>query len=175
VVHPAIDACLHLHRTHKIAHLDIEKIALRVHPDALTLCWRKLPETVLDAQVSLYHWVGASLVYGAAGIAQGTFKSVMDPAVRRLQECVEVIADSSLKDNQAVVNIRLRDSREVEHFTRDATGSVSNPMNDQQLAAKFIELVAPVLGDRRARSLLAKSLDMASVNSAAEILQLGAR
>jgi len=175
VVHPAIDACLHLQHTHKFSHQDIEKIWLRVHPDALTLCWRKLPETVLDAQVSLYHWVGASLVFGAAGIAQGTLSSVMDSAVRRLQECAEVIADSVLQDNQAVVSIRLRDGREVEHFTRDATGSVTNPMNDQQLSAKFLELVMPVLGERRARSLLAKSLDMASVNSAAEILQLGAR
>ena len=60
-------------------------------------------------------------------------------------------------------------------FTHDATGSVTNPMNDQQLSAKFLELVVPVLGDRRAQSLLAKSLDMTSVNSAAEILQLGAR
>jgi len=175
VVHPAIDACLHLQRTHNIRHQDIANISLRVHPDALTLCWRKLPETVLDAQVSLYHWVGASLVYGAAGIAQGTLNSVMDPAVRGLQERAEVVADSALQDNQAVVSIRLRDGREVEHFTRDATGSVTNPMNDQQLAAKFLELVIPVLGERRARSLLAKSLDMASVNSAAEILQLGAR
>jgi 2-methylcitrate dehydratase PrpD len=73
------------------------------------------------------------------------------------------------------VRIRLRDSREVEHFTRDATGSVTNPMNDEQLAEKFLELVIPVLGERRAKSLLAKSSDMANVNSAAEILQLGAR
>jgi 2-methylcitrate dehydratase PrpD len=175
VVHPAIDACLHLQRTHKLAHQDIEKITLRVHPDALTLCWRKLPETVLDAQVSLYHWVGASLVYSAAGIAQGTLNSVMDPAVRRLQQCAEVVTDSELKDNQAVVKIHLCDGREVEHFTRDATGSVTNPMNDHQLATKFLELVVPVLGDRHAQSLLAKSLDMISVNSAAEILQLGAR
>jgi len=175
VVHPAIDACLHLQRTHKLAHQDIEKITLRVHPDALTLCWRKLPETVLDAQVSLYHWVGASLVYGSAGIAQGTLSSVMDPAVRRLQECVEVVTDSDLQDNQAVVKIHLRDGREIEHFTRDATGSVTNPMSDQQLATKFLELVVPVLGARRAQSLLAKSSDMTSVNSAAEILQLGAR
>jgi 2-methylcitrate dehydratase PrpD len=99
----------------------------------------------------------------------------MDPAVRGLQECVEVVADAALQDNQAVVSLRLRDGREVEHFTRDATGSVTNPMNDQQLAAKFLELVTPVLGERRAQSLLTKSLDMASVNSAAEILQLGAR
>ncbi len=175
VVHPAIDACLHLQRTHNLSHQDIEKIALRVHPDALTLCWRKLPVTVLEAQVSLYHWVGASLVYGAAGIAQGTLSSVMDPAVRRLQEFAEVVADSNLQDNQAVVKIFLRDGRELEHFTSDATGSVTNPMNDHQLATKFLELVAPVLGERRAQSLLAKSLDMASVNSAAEILQLGAR
>ena len=175
VVHPAIDACLHLQRTHKLAHQDIEKITLRVHPDALTLCWRKLPETVLDAQVSLYHWVGASLVFGSAGIAQGTLSSVMDPAVRRLQDCAEVVVDSDLQDNQAVVKIHLRDGREIEHFTRDATGSVTNPMSDQQLATKFLELVVPVLGARRAQSLLAKSSDMTSVNSAAEILQLGAR
>jgi 2-methylcitrate dehydratase PrpD len=175
VVHPAIDACLHLQRTHKLAHQDIEKITLRVHPDALTLCWRKLPETVLDAQVSLYHWVGASLVFGSAGIAQGTLSSVMDPAVRRLQDCAEVVVDSDLQDNQAVVKIYLRDGREIEHFTLDATGSVTNPMNDQQLATKFLELVVPVLGARRAQSLLAKSSDMTSVNSAAEILQLGAR
>jgi 2-methylcitrate dehydratase PrpD len=99
----------------------------------------------------------------------------MDPAVRGLQEGAEVVADAALQDNQAVVRIRLRDGREVEHFTRDATGSVTNPMNDEQLAEKFLELVIPVLGERRAKSLLAKSSDMANVNSAAEILQLGAR
>ena len=125
--------------------------------------------------MSLYHWVGASLVYSAAGIAQGTLNSVMDPAVRRLQECSEAVVDSGLQDNQAVVKIHLRDGREIEHFTRDATGSVTNPMSDQQLATKFLELVVPVLGARRAQSLLAKSSDMTSVNSAAEILQLGAR
>jgi len=175
VIHPAIDACLHLRRTHNISHQDIERIELKVHPDALTLCWRKLPDTVLEAQVSLYHWVGASLVFGSAGIAQGTIESVMNADSRRLQACAETITDAALQDNQAIVKIRLRDGREFEHFTRDATGSVTNPMNDQQLSAKFIELVMPVLGERRAQSLLTKCLDMASVNGAAEILQLGAR
>ena len=174
VVHPAIDACLHLLRTHKLEHQTIEHIGLRVHPDALTLCWRKLPDNVLDAQVSLYHWVGASLVFGAAGIAQGELSSVQDPAVRRLQERAEALADATLQDNQAIVKIRLFDGREFEHFTQDATGSVTNPMNDEQLATKFNELVSPVLGERRAQALLAKCLAMAAVNGAAEILQLGA-
>ena len=175
VIHPAIDACLHLQRTHNIRHQNIERIELKAHPDALALCWRKLPDTVLEAQVSLYHWVGASLVFGAAGIAQGTLESVLNADSRRLQACTEPIADAAIQDTQAIVKIRLRDGRELEHFTRDATGSVTNPMNDQQLSTKFIELVMPVLGERRAQSLLTKCLDMASVNGAAEILQLGAR
>jgi 2-methylcitrate dehydratase PrpD len=114
-------------------------------------------------------------VFGAAGIAQGTLESVLNADSRRLQACTEPIADAAIQDTQAIVKIRLRDGRELEHFTRDATGSVTNPMNDQQLSTKFIELVMPVLGERRAQSLLTKCLDMASVNGAAEILQLGAR
>ncbi len=175
VIHPAIDACLHLVRVQHLKHQDIARIELRVHPDALNLCWRKLPENVLDAQVSLYHWVAACLVFGRAGVPEGELAAVMHAEVRALQECAQAHPDAAMGSNQAVVVVHLRDGKTLEYKTQDVTGSVTNPMSDQQLGEKFIGLVSPILGLRRAQALRDKCLNMHAVQCAAEILQLGAQ
>ena len=175
VIHPAIDACLHLVQENKISHSAIERIDMRVHPDALNLCWRKLPENVFEAQVSLFHWVAAAFVHHAAGVEQGELDCVLDADVRALQERSYAVADSQLADNQALVAVRLRDGRIVERLTENSTGSISNPMTDQQLAFKFRNLVSSILGEPRANELLAMCVDSPSADDAALILRLGAR
>ncbi len=171
VIHPAIDACLFL--AQEISHADIERIDMRVHPDALNLTWRKLPDNVLDAQVSLFHWMAAAFVQHAAGVAQGELTCVQDPAVRALQQRAHAVADPGLASNQAVVALRLRDGRTRERFTQDATGSVTNPMTDGQLAAKFRGLARLTLDARRADELLKLCLNMPALDDAAEILTTG--
>jgi 2-methylcitrate dehydratase PrpD len=173
VIHPAIDACLHLVQENKISHPEIEQIDMRVHPDALNLTWRKLPDNVLDAQVSLFHWVAAAFVHHAAGVEQGELDCVQDAAVRALQERSHAVADAGLASNQAVVAVRLRDGRTLERFTQDATGSISNPMTDQQLAFKFRGLARLTLGERRTDELLDMCLNMPAIDNAAEILTTG--
>jgi 2-methylcitrate dehydratase PrpD len=175
VIHPSIDACLHLVRDHKLNYQDIERIELSVHPDALNLCWRKLPDNVLDAQVSLYHWIAACMVFGRAGVADGELDAVMHTEVRALQERAHATVDTAMGSNQALVVVYMRDGTKLERKTEDVTGSVTNPMSDAQLSEKFIGLVAPILGLRRAQVLLDKCLTMSAVHGAAEILQLGAQ
>ena len=175
VIHPAIDACLHLVRDQHLNYQDIDRIELRVHPDALNLCWRKLPENVLDAQVSLYHWVAACLVFGRAGVPEGELEAVMHAEVRALQQRAQAVADTAMGSNQAAIVVHLRDGKKLERKTQDVTGSVTNPMSDAQLGDKFLGLVAPILGPRRAQVLLDKCLTMNAVHCAAEILQLGAQ
>jgi 2-methylcitrate dehydratase PrpD len=174
VIHPAIDACLHLVQESKVSHSEIERIDMRVHPDALNLTWCKLPDNVLDAQVSLFHWVAAAFVHHAAGVEQGELDCVQDPAVRALQERSHAVADAGLASNQAVVAVRLRDGRIIERFTRDAIGSISNPMTDQQLASKFRGLARLSLSERRTDELLDMCLHMPDVDNAAEIFTAGA-
>jgi len=174
VIHPAIDAALDLVQENKFAHTEIERIDMRVHPDALNLTWRKLPDNVLDAQVSLFHWVAAAFVQGAAGVEQGALDCVHDAAVRSLQERSHAVADAGLAGNQAAVTVRLRDGRTLDRFTQNATGSVGNPMTDQQLASKFRALARLPLGERRADELLVLCLNLPANASAAEILAHGA-
>jgi 2-methylcitrate dehydratase PrpD len=173
VIHPAIDACLALVHAQGVAAGDIEHVALRVHPDALALTWRKLPPTALEAQVSLFHWVAAALVKGAAGLAEGREDCVHDPAVRALQERTQAEADPALASDQALVRLTLRDGTVRERFTEHASGSVANPMSDAQLAQKFVDQARPVLGAARADLLLALCLATESLADVAEIFEQG--
>ena len=173
VTHPAIDACLALANIDCVDASEIEAVELRVHPDALTLCWRKLPETEADAQVSLFHWTAAALATGSAGLEQGALACIEHPAVRSLQERSSAKADPDLLNNQAEVLLRLRDGRTVKRFTSDATGSITNPMSDEQLQAKFLSLARLSLDDGRAEALLRLCLGTADLPDAAEVLEAG--
>ncbi|WP_187830414.1 MmgE/PrpD family protein [Siccirubricoccus phaeus] len=175
VIHPAIDACLALVHEDGVMCEAIERVELRVHPDALNLCWRKLPETELAAQVSLYHWVAAALVRGAAGISEGEHSCVADPAVSSLQKRSEARPDPGLRDNQAVVTLHLRDGRMVERFTENAVGSATNPMTDTQLVDKFRSLARRSLEADRVERLLELCLAMPALKDVAEIIEAGAR
>jgi 2-methylcitrate dehydratase PrpD len=172
VIHPAIDACLNLACRQGVRAGDIDRVDMRVHPDALNLTWRKLPDNVLDAQVSLFHWAAAALVHRAAGLAQGDIECVRDRRVRALQERMNAEPVAAMADNEAEVSIRLRDGRVLSEHVRNATGSVTNPMTDAQLAAKFQGLVAPVAGAAGCARLLRACLDTESTEDVSTIVAL---
>ncbi|MGP1615382.1 MAG: hypothetical protein ACTS5Y_10060, partial [Pollutimonas bauzanensis] len=135
---------------------------------------RKLPRSALDAQVSLYHWVAAALVRKAAGVEQGELECVLDPEVRALQEKLHVEVAPGLADNQAAVAVRLKDGRVFEARTENATGSVTNPMSNDQLIEKFRKLASLALDSRRCGDLLDFCLDMPAASDAAGIFSIGA-
>ncbi|MFH1605177.1 MAG: MmgE/PrpD family protein [Pseudomonadota bacterium] len=173
VIHPAIDACLELARNPLVRHTAIDRLDLRVHPDALNLTWRKLPDNVLDAQVSLYHWVAAALVHARAGIEQGELPCIQDPAVRALQSRIFAVVDPALASDQTAARLHLNNGQVIEVRVEHASGSVAKPMSDAQLAAKFRALAKPTLGEVRAEHLLQLCSNMRSVNDAAEVFRHG--
>jgi hypothetical protein len=50
----------------------------------------------------------------------------------------------------------MRDGRELSHLQPTRKGDPEAPLTDADLDGKFLELVAPVMGDRAARALLAR-------------------
>jgi 2-methylcitrate dehydratase PrpD len=154
VIHPTIDACLDLRVSGNVASGAIERIEMDVQADTLTLCWRKLPTTELEAQVSLYHWAAAALVFGAAGVEQGRIAAVNDPEVRALQDLMHARVDPALARDQARVTIVWKDGEVCEGYVDHAIGSIDKPMTQAQLDEKFIALCTARLGDRNTASLL---------------------
>jgi len=172
VIHPAIDACLDLARAQGVKIEDIDRVDMRVHPDALNLTWRKLPDTVMEARVSLFHWTAAALVNAAAGLTQGSIACVLDSRVRALQERMHAEAVAAMDDNEAEVSVRLKSGRMLVSHVRCATGSVANPMTDEQLMEKFRGLVSPALGESGWPRLLQACLNLESSEDVSAIIAL---
>ncbi|MFM0500417.1 MmgE/PrpD family protein [Paraburkholderia caffeinilytica] len=174
VIHPAIDACLEIAGRDGLSGDEIERVDLQVHPDAIRLTWRKLPVSVFDAQVSLYHWVAAALVFGRAGLEEGELAAVMHPAVRSLQERTFVETLTSLGSDAAIVEVRTRQGQIHRAAVEHATGSAARPMTDAQLDAKFVALATRVLEPARVTGILTACRQIEECGDVTRISQLGA-
>jgi 2-methylcitrate dehydratase PrpD len=173
VIHPSIDACLEVAGRCPDPEA-IEAVELAVHADALALCWRKLPATALEAQVSLFHWAAAALARGAAGLDEGDGPAVADPRIRALQERMRAEVDPALAAGQARAEVRLRDGTTLRAEVAHATGSLERPMSDGQLADKFRMLARRRLRDGEAEALLQACTRLPDSRDAGEVGRLGA-
>lgn len=83
----------------------------------------------------------------------------------RIELSVDGQLDAAFPGQRAArVTVRLRDGRELTHLQPNRKGDPEEPLSDADLDDKFVELVAPVLGQARTRALLQRlwSLDSAA-------------
>jgi 2-methylcitrate dehydratase PrpD len=154
LMHPTIDAIISLRREHQLAADDVERVEARVHPYLSWVMAKDSPRTGLDGKFSSFHCAAVALVDGAAGIAQFTDERVNDPQVVAVRDRVRFEFDEGLAKNAASVTLRLRDGRALTHTTEHNKGTPGNPMTDDELSAKFLDLASSVLGVERSRRIL---------------------
>lgn len=155
VIHPIIDACLELRRTHAIDPGDVAAVSVRVSPQALALTDRPHPKTNLDARVSLYHWVAVAFIRGTARIEDmDTSTAVLEPTIVRFQEKIETVGDDAIAPDGAEVTVRLQNGRSLVSRIAHCVGSASRPMTDSDLEQKFTGLAEGVIGPLRTREVL---------------------
>jgi 2-methylcitrate dehydratase PrpD len=109
------------------------------------------PQTGLQSKFSIYHSAAVAYVDGNAGIPQYTNEKALDSTVVALRRKVEVIADESLRKDEARAHLRLQDGRSFDTHIPHASGTVDNPMSDQAIEAKFLANATPLLGEDGAR------------------------
>jgi 2-methylcitrate dehydratase PrpD len=154
LMHATIDSIIELRRRHQIAPDEVVSIEPRA-PALLSWVMAKVnPRTGLDGKFSSTHCAAVAMVDGAAGINQFTDERVVDPIVAAMRERVEFDYDESLPKDAAAVTIRLRDGRVLTHETPHNRGTPANPMSDDELSAKFVELASIQFGAARSGELL---------------------
>ncbi len=152
VIHPSIDACCRL-KAQGIQPEQVERIELRVHSLVLELTGKKEPKDGLQGKFSVYHGCAAGLLFGRAGEAEFADEVVNDPRVVALRDKVQATVDDSIDEAAVHVTAHLKDGRRVQVQVEHAIGSLQNPLSDEQLEAKFAQLVDPVLGAARSREI----------------------
>lgn len=147
--------------------LEALNAAQRIAPDAVAAITVHIPEEavkVVDGRampdVNLQHLVALHLVDGALSFAASHDHARMaDPVVQALRGRVRLVASRELSEarprRQAIVEIALADGRILNHRTVAVRGTPENPMTRKEVEAKALDLMAPVLGAKRAHALVA--------------------
>ncbi len=148
-IHATLEALGELRAAHSIKPEDIDRIAIRVHPQYLGVCNIAEPLTGLEAKFS-YRLVAALAMHGHDTARIDTFNDAIchDPAVTALRDRVEVITDEAVPDTAAQVQINLSggDSLAAAH---DLADPIPLPRREEKVRAK----AASLLGADMAESL----------------------
>jgi len=156
----AIDGALELQKRMNVAAREIERIRVASYRAAKEVSGYESPATPSEARFSLKYVVATALTHGSVRFAAFEPARMNDPETRALMAKIEVAIDPELdaafpKQRAARVAIRARDGREQAFLQPTRIGDPEAPLSDAQLEAKYLELAAPVLGEARARKLLA--------------------
>src|SRR5262245_45973307 len=154
-IQAALDSLSALIKEHDIGADDVEKLTVTIHSSgAKTVNDRTMPD------INLQHLMSVMLRDGTVTFAAAHDERRMrDRKVLTLKQRIELIGDAELErapTRQAFVEIKTRDGRELKHHTLAVRGTAANPMTRAEVEEKCYDLMAPVLGTRRARSVIEK-------------------
>jgi 2-methylcitrate dehydratase PrpD len=169
-IHNAIDCALDLRRRHAPALAAIAAIEVQRHPDWAHYHQNKAPRTYHEAQVSLPWSVAVALKDGQALLAQYADARLQEPDLLRLMGVTAFATDATLPRGVSCrVTLAMRDGSRFVSQVDDPKGSIGNPMSDDEVAAKFSDLAAPVVG---AQAVARIREQVAALERCADVRQL---
>ncbi|HUP95883.1 MAG TPA: MmgE/PrpD family protein [Burkholderiales bacterium] len=128
---------------------------------------------LLDAQFSFQYALAVGAVSGRATLDQFQPFRNGEPEIQRLMHATEVAADREMKaGTYPPLEIRFRDGRVIERHIAYAKGAPENPLSDEELRAKAVSQIEPVLGTTRCNELLACVSSLEDVHNAGELTRL---
>lgn len=148
-----LDSLQDLIREHQITADNVEKVVVRVaHQGANTVDNRNMPD------ICMQHMCAVMLIDGKVTFESAhDEKRMRDRKILALRSRIELHGDDNLSavlpSRQGIVEIGLRNGRELRHHTRAVRGTAENPMTRAEVDEKSYDLMAPVIGKTRARKL----------------------
>ncbi|KAJ5795136.1 hypothetical protein N7457_001735 [Penicillium paradoxum] len=141
VVHPVIDGCVWLHGELERVGIDVEEVEeviADVHPLVLQLTGKTAPK-------AYYHGGAVGLLFGKATPAQYEDHIVVDERIVALRNRFRAVPDEGLRADE----YHLAGGSSIEKHVDFAVGSLERPMTDDELARKFVDQCAAILGPER--------------------------
>ena len=151
-----LDALLTLRREHGLTPDNVTRLVVRLPPDAVGIVGgNAMPD------VNVQHLLAVALIDGTVSFEMSHSRDRMtDPQVLAVKARVQLEGDRALADPTApragAVEATLRDGRVVRHLTRHPPGTKENPLRMAQVADKARALMAPVLGEQAANTVISR-------------------
>lgn len=155
--HTAIDAALALRP--RIAGRDIARVEIETYRVALDITDNAAPHTPYEGKFSIQYAVDVALLDGRAGLDQFAVERLAQSDVAALLERTTARAADALTAAYPAtwpsrVRVTLADGNVLEETVEQPKGMPANPMTEAEVAAKFHDLVDPVVGTDTAARLI---------------------
>lgn len=172
-LHGPIDAVLALKAEHGVSAEQVEKVTVGTYTVASHHAATEVGD-FLDAQMSIPYAVAVALSRPEVGLTEFDDATRRDPAIRDLTNRVTVEARAECdaaypRQRPAVVEVDLRDGARLTRLVTTPYGEPDNPVTDEEMTAKFVRLVGPLLGEQRAVALAEKLWTFDSLAVVAEL------
>ena len=133
---------------------DVDSVRVVVPPGHLDVCGIPEPRTGLEGKFSLRATVAMTLLGDdTADPSAFTDARVSGAELTRLRDRITVVPSEEVFGTQSRVEVRTRDGRDLAQTADVGTPATDLEQQWQRLAAKFVKLATPVIGDDRALTL----------------------
>jgi 2-methylcitrate dehydratase PrpD len=99
-----------------------------------------------------------------------------DDKVRAVRSRIELVPSDELSTavpaRQAIVEIETETGKRLRHHAKAVRGTPDNPMDSEEIEAKALDLVAPIIGSARAKELVTAIRQLDSMRSVRELRPL---
>jgi len=178
--HAPLDGAFALITEHNLTADAVKEITVGVSfPAAAKLFGTYRPPNIWQAQFSLPYVIAAALVDGKVGPEQFTDARLKDTSLLEQAEKVKLVVDeeadalaSSKGMRSCRITIETNDGNAFETFVGFPKGAPENPLSEQELSSKFLELAAQALGSRRAQELLEYFDKLEDITNTHQIIQM---
>jgi 2-methylcitrate dehydratase PrpD len=133
----------------------VQAVEVRVAPGSLDVCAIPAPQSGLEGKFSLRATTALALLGDdTASLATYSDRRMADPDLIAMRDRVTIVADQQLAATRSVVIVTTDNGRRL--MAEDDTGRPADDLDQQQtrLAAKFLTLATPVVGQRRAEGIV---------------------
>ena len=157
----AIDGILALREQYQPEIPDIRRIRIATYKTAIDVTGNPKPSTAFEAKFSMPYTVATALVHGNVRLNAFEPDRLNETRVRELMERVELTVDPLLDSafpaqRAARVSMEMTNGERFEHFQPTRKGDPDQPLTDQELEEKFMELAGSVIGEAAAQRMLAE-------------------
>jgi 2-methylcitrate dehydratase PrpD len=166
------------HRAAGLTADDVSGIEIETYATALEVAGNPDPATAFEAKFSIAYCVAAELVLGGVRLRAFEDAALTDPTIRRLIAMTTVGVDTeydALFPGRRAARVTVTDTGGRRHVRERLTrkGDPDDPLDDDELRAKFDELVTPILGESGSRRLAGQLWGLRELASVCELAFAG--
>jgi 2-methylcitrate dehydratase PrpD len=177
--HAPLDGVFELFKKHELTADAISEITVGIaFAAAVTLFGNYRPANIWQAQFSLPFVLGAAIADGRVGPEQISEKRLSDSRILTQADKVKLVEDKevgALASSKGMRSCRIRiatkDGSEFETFVGYPRGAPENPLSEDELSGKFLELATLAIGSERAQETLNRLNSLEDIDAVSTIVK----